>query len=362
VLQADRRSLLLKQPISASNNVRITANDEVNIPNSGVYSSAYLKSFQSGPFRIAKNQNDFTIQNRQGSITVSLPIGTRVKSSSITSLIQKELDNSGIQIKASSENGFLTFEDTYEKGPSSFVRVSGNSLSALGLENQVRAKGKEIYPPWELDERTVPVNLSQFGVKPLSSKYPKFRKPIKGNPILKVSYATMRDSCYRCLRTGVENDMRVSQTGGFLLVRNEDKLYQDSLKIILTIKGTNRFFPEYGSLLITRIGSKILQDTQGILQTDVQRALERFRTIQRGQRKYQLVTPRESLQAIQSINVFQSEFDLTTFGVRVTIRNASNQPVVLNTVFAVPGSIALLNSRNQSLGAFGSISNLRSLF
>lgn len=360
-LQADRRSLYLRQPISSSDNIRITANNEVNIPKEGVLSYARLVGFQAGPFRIVKNENLLEVSNRQGIVSCSLSIGTRVVTTTIVSEVQKVLNNASINIEVSSQGGFLVFEDKFEKGPSSFVRVGGSALKSLGMSNQVCAKGKEVYPGWFMDEKPAIGNLSSYGVKTFSSRYPKFKSPIKGNPVLKVTYATFREMCLRCRRTGVENDPRVSATGNYLEVRNEDLLNQISLKSILTIKGSNRFFPEYGSLLTTRIGAKNISGTQGILQNDVNNALERVRVIQRGQSKYQTVSPRERLESIQSINVFQSDLDLTAFGINAVIRNASSEPVSLSVIFTVPGSVALQNSRGQSLGAFGLISGLSSV-
>lgn len=360
-LQSDRRSLLLRQPIASSKNVRITVNNGVTIPQNGLHASALLRSFQPGPFRVIKNENQLGIRNGQGEVSILLPVGSRVPTDEIIRIVQKELDGEGIAVRASQENGYLTFEDQYEKGTASFVYCSGSALSSLGLDRQKAAKGKEVYPAWTIDERLDVVPITSHGIKNYSRRFPKFVKPLKGNPVIKVSYATFREKCLRCLRTGVENDYRIARDGNFLLVANENLLYQQAMKMILTVRGSNPFHPEYGSLLTTRIGSKVLADTQGILQMDVITCLERLKGLQRMQAKYQVVSPRERLQSIQGVSVIQSPDDPTAFGIQGVIRNASNEPISLSLLFAVTGSVALTNSRGESLGAFGSIANLTSV-
>lgn len=359
-LGVDRRSMRLRQPIASSNQVRITANG-VSIPKEGLRVSATLKNRQTGPFRVTTATSTFEISNRLGSVSVSLQTGTSVQSSEILRSIQIAVGDFPVHVELDSF-GVLTLEDQFEKGPSSFLRVSGAALETLGFDFQTRAKGRLVYPSWSLIEAPEVALLAGVGIKDISARYPRFDQALSGNPVVKVSYVTFRERCLRCSRTGVENDLQVLPTGGYAFVGNEDLLYQSGLKILLTEKGSNPFFPQYGSLLTTRIGQKITSSTEGQLSLDCRQAMNRLQSIQNGQGKIQAVTPREKLESIAAINVFQPEGQYSAYGIQIVALNASNQPVQLNAVFTVPGVVSLLNSRGQELGAFGNAAGRTTVF
>jgi len=265
----------------------------------------------------------------------------------------------------SERNNSLSLIERTDAGPPSFIRVSGKGADALGFL-QKRSRGAHVYPPWNLVARddvfpTTRVN----GLVIVPARFPQFKEPLRGNPTLKVTYVSMPERCPRCGGTWVENDYRFDPQGYAILIQNEDLLQQACLKAILTVQGSNPYHTKYGSLITTRIGRKLVQSSALLVKEDVVQALQQVQNLQKGQRQYQDVRNRELLFSIQSVDVRPSDIDPTLFFVDVVVRNGSNQPVQLETAFAVPGSVALAGSNNQVLGLDGAgltVAQSRQLF
>jgi len=247
------------------------------------------------------------------------------------------------------ENSSLSLVERAEAGPSSFIRVSGGGSEALGFR-QVGARGAQVYPGWGLESRLDVYPSIRNGAPALPIRYPKFTAPLRGNPTVKVSYVSSPERCPRCGGTFVENDWRFDPRGEVITIQDEDLLYQACLKAVLTVRGSNPFHPGYGSTVSSRIGSKALGASAALVREDVQRALQQVRSLQKRQRQYQPVTNRELLFSIQSVDVRTSEFDPTVFFLEVTVRNGSQKPVSLSTVFSVPGAVALAGAAGKPLG------------
>jgi phage baseplate assembly protein W len=355
LLGSDRRELRTRQPVANANQVRITANDEITIPREGLYAQAQLFGASSGPFRIRAGRNLFSLQNRaQTLIDIPLPVGTRVPTSEVVRTLTSAIQNAGIRISVEEQDGYLVITDRLERGPRSRIRVSGTAAQDLGFKSQFRARGREVYPPWGFQETpglAMMKNIS--GVKTISTRFPKFSKPIQGNPVFKVTYTTFQEQCRRCLGFGIENDYRIAKSGDPLQVRNEDLLNQGVLKILTTVKGSNPFHPLYGTTLLERIGIKAVGTGVSTINSDVSMALDIFTRTQEIQAKYQEVSPRERLDTVLGINTRPSPIDPTVFEVEIVASNASSQPVVVTTVFAAPGTAALAGSNGLSLGLEG---------
>lgn len=352
-LGSDRRSLPTVQPVGVSDAVVIRANGVV-IPREGLFSFAELFSGFSGPFNIVKFENTVTVSNRTQSATLRLPVGSRVPTSRVVEVLNASFRNNEVQILAESRNGVLRLQDLLERGPASQVKVTGAGAPLLGFQDQIRARGRRVYPGYDLAERPDLITLAGLtGVKSVTTRFPRFRQYIRGNPVFTVTYRTFQNKCRRCLSTGIENDYRLTSSGDPLLVRNEDKLNQDVLKILTTIRESNPFVPEYGSLIPTRIGLKALPSSQTLINEDAVSALRVFQRIQFLQSQLQEVTPRERLNTIVSVNTVVASTDPTVFRTNVVCTNASSQPVVISTVFAAPGTAALAGSNGLSLGLDG---------
>lgn len=342
--------------ISGANLVRILANNEFYIPPSGLHSQATLKGSRSGPFRIEGctddepevDNNIITISSSTESKTFRLPIGLRVKTDDLVRLLRQGLRD----IMVVNDDGFLSFSDVAHIGKKSFIRVGGRATASLGFAEQRQARGKMVYPPWQILKREDQTTNPRLRGPDLfiSERYPRFTAPVRSNPTFKMTYTARPDRCPRCMGTFVENDWRFDPQGDPLWIENEDLLYQAALKILLTERGSNPYHPRYGSKLLSRIGTKVIGATATLISEDVRSSLSRMQKVQSAQSKYQKVTLRERLYNILSVTTSPHQTDPTAYLVDVVVSNGSGQPVQLAVVFSVPGAIALAGSNNLSLG------------
>lgn len=354
-LGADRRELMTRQPVASSSHVRVTVNDQLTVPQGGLLSRAQLTGSVSGPFRIIQNENTVSIRNRtQGVQEVELPVGSRITADTVAEVLNRALRTGQVTVIAQNLNGFVRLTDLSDQGTRSQVRISGPATEFLGFRHQVRARGRVVYPSWEFAERpTITVTPGISTVRRVPARFPKFTQPVKGNPVFKVSYTTTQPHCRRCQGFGIENDYLIQADGSPFTIVNEDLLNQDVLKVLSTIKGSNPYHPEYGTMLLTRIGTKALGSASASINEDVVTSLTIFQRLQDFAGRYQEITARQRLANIVSINTFASDLDPTVFEVQVIAANASNVPVVVSTVFAAPGTAALAGSNGMSLGLQG---------
>lgn len=345
-LDADRRSLPLRQPVAASGRVLVLANDQHFIPRGGLFSPAVLSSSVSGPYDILRNEDVLEVETSAGveSITLGATSGTiRLATDQIVKRVQQA---GWVHVAVSNEGGYLTFTDPTQVGPSAKVVVRGTAAGALGFGQpgysgaQRAAYGREVYPGWDLYLRP----------DSIVNRYPRFRRALKTNPMLKVSYVVPVQRCLRCGASFVENDFRYNANGSLILIRNEDLLYQAALKILLTDRGSNPYFPRYGTTIRERIGSKALSGIASVISEDVRRALAQMQALQTQQAKYQQVSYKERLYQVLAVNVKPHAQDPSTYLVEVVVQNASGDPIQLNIVFTVPEVVALMGSNGLMLG------------
>ena len=347
-LQADRKSLPTRQPIALAGSVRITANDEVYIPQGGLFVPAQLYGTVSGPFDIIAGDDALIVTTPTGSETVALGVATGT-SRFTTDQVIKKFQKANFQVAAlENVNGHLVFSDTSTIGPDSYVRVDGSAAYALGFgsiscgpgNRQRIARGRQVYPSWSLKTRQ----------DTITNRYPMFDYPVAQGPVFKVSYTVPRERCLRCGGVGVENDWRFGEDGQIIRVENENLLYQACLKILLTEKGSNPYNVWYGTSLMSRIGTKAVGGMSAVISEDVRSALTKFQNIQDQQGKYQAVTYKERLYAILAVQATPHQQDPSTWLVDVTVQNASGEPITLNIVYTAPGAIALMGSNGLMLG------------
>jgi len=354
VLGSDRRSLVTKAPVANARSVRVLINNETYVPPTGLASQALLTA-GPGPYRIERctgvlgpDANQITVSSSVGSITIDLPLGKRIKAADLERSLKLTALNDYVTITV--RNNAIAFGDSNTTGPRSFVRVSGKGAGALGF-TQRGARGREIYPGWDLvARRDVLPSTAPRGLVPVPARYPRFQKPLSGNPDIKVTYAAMPERCPRCQATYVENDYRFNPEGAILTIENEDLLYQACLKALLTVKGSNPYHPGYGSSLMSRVGSKQIRATAASLREDVINCLSRVQGLQNGQRRFQQVKDRERLYRVNAVTVRPSADDITVYFVDVSVTNGTGQPVQLNIVYSAPGAVALAGSNGQVLG------------
>ena len=343
----DRRSLRLRQPIAASGTVTVMVNDDTAqiIPKDGLHSAAILSSSVSGPYDIRPGADTLTVTASGGSETLVFGASKvlRRTTDQVVAAIQRAQWNN---VTAANENGYLVLVDPNAVGSQAYVKVGGTAASALGFGQpyvsgrQWMSRGREIYPGWDLYLRP----------DEITNRYIRFRKALRKNPVLKVTYAAPVQRCLRCQATFIENDFRFDQSGEAILIQNEDLLYQAALKILLTDRGSNPFHPWYGTSIRERIGTKALMGVSSVLSEDIRQSLTRMQSLQTEQAKYQEVTFKERLYSILGVNVRRHQQDATTFMIDVTVQNASSTPISLNIVFSVPEVVALMGTNGLMLG------------
>ena len=341
----DRRSLNVRQPVAAAGQVRILVNNSFFVPRGGLLSAATLSSTVSGPYDILKNEDTLTVETSGGSESLSFGV-TRLTRLTADQVVKRTKIAGWSHVEVRNDNGHLVLVDPNKVGPYAFVKVGGSAASALGFgqpgvsNRQWASYGREVYPGWDLYQRE----------DTIANRFPRFRKPLRVNPMIKVTYSVPVQRCLRCQATFVENDFRFDSGGNMIFIRNEDLLYQAALKILLTDRGSNPFYPWYGTTIRERIGTKALSGVSSVLAEDVRKALAQMQATQNEQAKYQQVTFKERLYSVLSVDVRPHQQDPTTFLIEVVVQNASGQPVNLSIVFTVPEVVALMGSNGLMLG------------
>lgn len=311
-VQADRRTLQTRAPVANSRAVRILVNDEFYVPSGGLYSQAQLVSEFPGPYRLDACNNVLSVQGKD----IILPANQWLTAEAVALLLQPELPT----VVVESVRDTLVLTEAQSVGRSSRLQVGGGAVSALGFSSQRGSQGRQVYPGWGLSQEKVPV----------------FQEPLRGAPILKVSYVTETAQCPRCGGVGAENDVRFSPQGDMYEIRDENLLYQAALKILLTKIQSNPYHPQYGSPLESRIGTKAVGATVSLLTQDVRRVMANFQALQTEQAKYQPVTLKERLYSVNSIRVVPYNNDPSAFLVSVGVLNAAGGQVDLNVVYRTP--------------------------
>jgi phage baseplate assembly protein W len=339
-LAEDRRRLLLRQTFSSANAVRITSNDELVLPPTGLFVPARIQGSFSGPFHTIENENTLTVRNNRTEVEgIVLPVGLRVPADDVVTIINNALVAADTNVSIVSNRGILTFTDLEGIGQTSRIEIRGKAAGALGFNLQVGARGSQLYPGWDIVK-----------INPDGDRSVLFREPLRTNSILKVTYAVPGERCLRCRATFVENDYRFGKDGEPILITNEDLLVQASQKIVLTEQGSNPFQTWYGTRIHEHIGMKIIGAVTATIHDDITRALAAFQQLQERQAKVQSISTKERLYTILSINSQNDPNDPTFVTVDVVVSNASGEPISLSIVFTTPGAVALAGSLGQSLG------------
>jgi phage baseplate assembly protein W len=249
---------------------------------------------------------------------------------------------------ATAVEGSLVLQEQVEIGIFSKILVTGPAQSALGFTHQNGSTGKLVHPPWHLAARgdtLLTGNQSGYFIQ--------FASPVRGNYYYSVTYSVAPNLCLRCRGTEVENDYRFDSQNNPRLIEGYNLLYQSCLKILLTEIRSNPYAQWYGTQLSQAIGSKALSGASQALQQTVRTALSNLQNLQSAQAKYQRLTARERLMAVDVVEVTQSPVDPTVFLVEVAVRSYSNDPVNITIVYTAPGTFALPGTNSLSLGNFG---------
>lgn len=344
-LGSDRMSLSTRQPVASEGTVRVIANDEIVLPPGGLFVSASISSSTPGPYDLTENEDTLVVESSAGTQTFTFGVQgvVRYTPEAIERfLVRNELSVAGF----STDSNVLTFTELTKLGQDSFIRIRGSAAASLGFgspgvsERQWGARGRQVYPGWRLHQRP----------DDIVNRFPKFNTPLRSNPLLKVTYTVPVARCLRCRASFVENDFRFTASGYSILINNEDLLYQASLKLLLTDKGSNAFHPWYGTNIRSRVGQKAVGAVSALISEDVRRSLARMQDLQKEQTQYQQVSFRERLYNVLQVHVRPHREDPTTFLVDVVVQNAASEPIELSIVYTVPEVVALMGSNGLMLG------------
>lgn len=173
-----------------------------------------------------------------------------------------------------------------------------------------------------------------------------FRKQLQDvGPIIELSYTTAAEHCRRCHSLKVENDFRFDNTGRVIIVQNEEKMVQDLFKFVITVRGSNKFHTALGTGILNLVGTKLFNLEVLRLETtrDTAESVQSLIRLQQRQLTYQVVTIREILERLVSVDLEQNTEDPTVLDILVAVESASGQLETETIPLRVPGLSQLLN-------------------
>ncbi len=120
----------------------------------------------------------------------------------------------------------------------------------------------------------------------------------------------------------VGGDIAINKDGSVKLVRDNEKIRQDIIKILLTKLGENKFHPQYGSeigaLQIGSIPDPELLDLD--LSSSAETAVRKLISLQRAQaRRGQFLSPGEVIVDIKNIAVARDEVDPRLYNIFISV-------------------------------------------
>jgi hypothetical protein len=338
-LQADRRTLLTEKPVGGVGLLRVQANDTLELSPGGVHSTARLVSLLNEPYRFTALERELVIRTATTRTAVAFTVGYW-KAADVVALLN---GRGGAYTARVEPPGRLVLEAQRVAHGVPQILVEGSARDALGWGRNWGSIGREIYPGW--DVITDATRATRVGVR--------FHRPIRTNPYFSITYTVPPTYCLRCRGTEVENDYRFDEAGVPRSVENENLLYQACLKILLTELRSNLYYPWYGTTLAAQIGTKSAPGAEASLQQTVQVALQSLQSLQTAQARYQPVSPKERLYAVDAVEVKPLGRDPTVYSIYVAVRNYASEPVVLTLVYTTPGTFALPGTNGLSLGNYG---------
>jgi hypothetical protein len=119
----------------------------------------------------------------------------------------------------------------------------------------------------------------------------------------------------------VKGDIAIERDGTLNLVRDNEKLRQDIVKILLTRLGENKFHPAYGSEIgALQIGGFVDAEFVELdLTASAEGAVRKIIALQRGQVRKQFLSPGEIIVDIRSINVSRDLSDPRLYNIFISV-------------------------------------------
>lgn len=113
----------------------------------------------------------------------------------------------------------------------------------------------------------------------------------------------------------------IDKNGKLKQIRNNEKLIQSCLKILLTEVGSNPHHPGYGSLINQSLVGNVfeMEFLSGMASDQIRNSLNELQKNQKQQSLFQKITPEEQLAAVGQIIIERNRTDLRYFSVVVDI-------------------------------------------
>jgi len=172
-----------------------------------------------------------------------------------------------------------------------------------------------------------------------------FRKKVKSQiNLFELTYYTTASNCRRCSGLRIEQDFYFNPLGRVVVLENEQKLLQDLQKFTFTEKGSNIFHLYIVTKILESIGSKLVDSsfTELTITQEIIESLQNLKDLQIQQEALQIVTDREFLYRVASVEVNQNEIDPSIFTVLVTAVNRAGETATFQQDFHIPGPENLL--------------------
>lgn len=131
----------------------------------------------------------------------------------------------------------------------------------------------------------------------------------------------------------ISGDFSFDSQGRFNLVRDNNKLVQDVLKLINTTLGADAFVPNYG-VSITNVSIGALTTANVIaqqLEAEILTGIQRIQQEQQSLEQQQLLTPAERIQNIDQVFVEQDEVDPRQYNIFIELTTQARTPITVNT-------------------------------
>lgn len=135
----------------------------------------------------------------------------------------------------------------------------------------------------------------------------------------------------------LNGDVVLNGAGDLVLIEKHEKLAQDALKIIFTEQSSNKYHPEYGSLLgEINIGQpQSRQWIEGnLIEASIQNALIQLGKYQAEQITFQDTTPEELLFSVERVAIEPDAVEPRQFNIAVTISSQALQTVEVSFVWS----------------------------
>lgn len=128
-------------------------------------------------------------------------------------------------------------------------------------------------------------------------------------------------------------DIVFDDQGRIELVRNNNKLVQEVLKLINTTIGYDPFNPNYGiSATADTLGSITTANiTSQRLESEITRGLQLLQDEQQSLSRQQIITPGERIVNIDNIIVEQDEIDPRQYNIFIELTTGEQTPITVTT-------------------------------